>query len=373
MSAKPAIQPGAIISRNTGLDSLRAIFALGVLVSHVELMKAYNKLDSLVTYAWIAKLGRIGVTGFFVLSGFLITVHLLQMRDSEGTTGNKVKTFYFKRILRIWPLYYAVILLCLYVFPHIAALHFAIPEGGYDARENLGSLQYYYLFLLPHIPLAMNTVLPFAEPSWSIGVEEIFYLLVPLLIFTTKRLQTILIALGLVFILGRYIVFANSAKPYEELIPCLFYVCQYECIIIGCLAGLWYYEQKAFIKYINQYWYWIAIALLVILTATIPHIQGQYYHFALLFAIVILYTAMQPKVILDNKVLQFYGRISFSLYMTHEIVIVFLLNQYDFSDYHPVLFHIVCLTGATALGFVTYKLIEEPFLKMKNKVKISSS
>ena len=61
-----------------------------------------------------------GVSIFFVLSGFLITYLLLTEKEKFKTIS--VKRFYIRRILRIWPLYYLVVILALYVFPHIKAL-----------------------------------------------------------------------------------------------------------------------------------------------------------------------------------------------------------------------------------------------------------
>jgi hypothetical protein len=55
--------------------------------------------------------------------------------------------------------------------------------------------------------------------------------------------------------------------------------------------------------------------------------------------------------------------------MVHEIAIMLLINAHDFSDYHPGLFYIVSFAVATLLAFISFKIIEEPFLKMKGKIR----
>ncbi|MBS1774221.1 MAG: acyltransferase [Bacteroidetes bacterium] len=375
MPGKKESQPASLINesingRNSGFDSLRGIFALMVFFGHVELMKYYSGLEHYISKDSVFQIGRIGVTGFFVLSGFLITVHLLKLNEKAISTGVKLRTFYLKRILRIWPLYYALIIMCLYVFPHISALHFNIPPEGKDARPNLNTLQYYYLFLLPQVPLCKYYLLPFAEPSWSIGVEELFYLFIPLIVIFFKRLQAILIPICLFFIVGRYLLFTYTPNPYYDFWTCMMILSRYDCIIIGCLAGIYFHQQKSFIQHINKYYYIAAVILLVILTLTISKFTYQYAHFAILFAIMILYTASNTdNNILNNKLFSFYGKISFSLYMVHEIAIMFLINNFDFSDTPLITLHATGLAATTALSFITYKIIEEPFVKIKDRIK----
>jgi peptidoglycan/LPS O-acetylase OafA/YrhL len=261
-------------------------------------------------------------------------------------------------------------LLSLYVFPHIHALNFKLPHEATDARLDLSRFQYYYLFLIPQVPLSSSIVLPYAEPSWSVGVEEIFYLFIPLVIFSTKRLQTVLIGLCALFIIFRAVSFASSTSPYEDPLTSFLIFSKYDCICIGCLAGVYFHRQRNFIEYIKKYIFTIAVIVLFLLTVTISRFAYQYIHFALLFAVIILYIARNPNNFLNNKLLQFYGKISFSLYMTHEIAIMLLLNKFDFSEYPPALLYLTGFLTATLLAFITYKIVEEPFLKIKNKIRL---
>ena len=96
------------ISIFNGLNSLRFIAALFVLMHHSETIKRKNGLNNL-EWLGLFRNGGNAVTFFFVLSGFLITYLLLKEQDNTGEI--KIKTFYLKRILRIWPLYFLIVLI----------------------------------------------------------------------------------------------------------------------------------------------------------------------------------------------------------------------------------------------------------------------
>lgn len=155
-----------------GLNGIRTIAALGVMVSHITLALGALDLDiSLFGYkngnisAWA--LGEHGVTMFFVLSGFLITFLLL--KEKEKYKEINVKSFYMRRILRIWPLYYVYLVICL-------ALYVLLYDGNVVCGTTL-----LYVFFLANIPFILETTLFCLEHLWSIGVEEWFYIFWPFL------------------------------------------------------------------------------------------------------------------------------------------------------------------------------------------------
>ena len=101
-----------------GLNGIRFLAALAVMICHMEMTKHWFHEPNIYTVSFVGGvLGDIGVILFFVLSGFLITYLLLQEQQDLGTI--KIKQFYIRRILRIWPLYYMVILLGLFVLPFL--------------------------------------------------------------------------------------------------------------------------------------------------------------------------------------------------------------------------------------------------------------
>src|SRR3989338_8543857 len=99
------------------LNGLRFIAALMVIIHHIEQIKSILKMDNFSTFPPVFFVGKLGVILFFVLSGFLITYLLLQEKEVSNTIS--VRQFYIRRILRIWPLYYFIILLGLIIIPLI--------------------------------------------------------------------------------------------------------------------------------------------------------------------------------------------------------------------------------------------------------------
>ena len=96
-----------------GLDGIRFVAAFSVLVHHLEQFKNTCGLPSYYHTSLIGRLGADGVRLFFVLSGYQITYLLLQ--EARDTGGIHVRLFYFRRFLRIWPLYYLIVVLAFFV------------------------------------------------------------------------------------------------------------------------------------------------------------------------------------------------------------------------------------------------------------------
>ena len=161
-----------------GLDSLRAIAALMVVLGHIEILKNINNFPS-VTNQSKNNLpdGHLGVVLFFVLSGFLITYLLIQEKEKNNFIS--LKKFYLRRIFRIWPVYYLVLFASYFLF---------------DEKYNSISILL-CLGIFPNIAHALNLGWPSSPQIWSIGVEEQYYLFWPILIsyLPNKRVIPILI------------------------------------------------------------------------------------------------------------------------------------------------------------------------------------
>jgi peptidoglycan/LPS O-acetylase OafA/YrhL len=168
---KPPV-PGP--SRLPHLDGLRGIAILLVLPVHSPLRKVFD-------YGWI------GVDLFFVLSGYLITGILL---DSKGRPGY-FSSFYARRALRIWPLYYFVLTIAFGVSPYLGGI-FAVHVGD-------GSLPWFLTYL-------QNWGAGSRGPAglvitWSLAIEEQFYAVWPLVVFLLSR-RTLAVLAGAVFALS---------------------------------------------------------------------------------------------------------------------------------------------------------------------------
>src|SRR6185312_12498830 len=157
------------------LDGLRAIAISMVLVSHFWTYPANTTaLNRLFSSGWL------GVDLFFVLSGYLITSILLRTRDS----ATYFRTFYMRRILRIFPPYYLLLLIVLVLLP------LARPLGGELAAE-----QWTFWLFLGNFFLAHGWQMLRIDLTWSLAIEEQFYLVWPALVRYCNRIGPVCIAI----------------------------------------------------------------------------------------------------------------------------------------------------------------------------------
>lgn len=358
-------------ARNLNLDSFRGLMALSVIISHVEYIRFFFKMPSHFVEPLFFHLGRIGVTGFFVLSGFLITSNLLKLKQEAISAGTACKIFYLKRAVRILPPYYLIIFLSMFVLPHIPGLQYEVPPGITDARTVLSKVSVYFLAVLPQIPIAKFIVLPFAEPTWSIGVEEMFYLLVPLFVFFTAFRKRWIIALSVLLVLLKVYIWVYV--PGAERLPFFSFLIlsRFECIMVGCIMSILVAENHKIYRNLNAVHCILALVVLITCVIMVHFNLYIYLHFAVLFGVVILYLNKHPLAILNNKILVFIGKISFSIYLVHEIAVVYLLNIESISpknEFSSLTLYLLTIGFSILLGWVFFKLIEEPFLKLKSKL-----
>jgi peptidoglycan/LPS O-acetylase OafA/YrhL len=147
-----------------------------------------------------SKRGFLGVDMFFVISGFLIVTLLLRERDRTG--GISLRAFYMRRTLRIFPIYYAVLLAMGLLFGVVS--HDSPRTAPYFAE-----LPYYLTYTSNWIHAA---VLPL---TWSLATEEQFYLVWPLLEKVARRF--VLPALALLFVLSQWMNFARGAAYFDPI------------------------------------------------------------------------------------------------------------------------------------------------------------
>lgn len=208
---EPRITPPARLRHLPYLDALRGLAILGVLVNHLL------PLPGGLYYGWM------GVELFFVLSGFLITRILLAERDdaeAAGTRGAALVSFYARRALRIFPIYYLSVF-ALYLL------------GAPGMRQHL---PYYLSYTYNFCPLLMPNVPVGAPHFWSLCVEEQFYVLWPfLMLFVPRRfLPATMLAVALVAP-GTRLVFALQHR--SRLWLYLLSPCCLDCLAMGGLLA----------------------------------------------------------------------------------------------------------------------------------------
>jgi peptidoglycan/LPS O-acetylase OafA/YrhL len=178
-----------------GLDGLRGMAILLVLILHFGLMTPDTPFQRVV-FGGISA-GWIGVDLFFVLSGALITGILL---DSSGER-RYFANFYVRRVLRIFPLYFLILILSFYVLPNLPFPAIA----QFSSTEGIAGKQIYYWLFLSNFSIAAQHGIRHRvmDISWSLAIEEQFYLLWPLVVYLSGiRRLPIICAFLILFSLG---------------------------------------------------------------------------------------------------------------------------------------------------------------------------
>ncbi len=355
------------------LNGLRFVAAFLVIIHHIEQYKSILKIEgSLGSVPFIGIIGGLGVLLFFVLSGFLITYLLLV---EEKTFENiSVRKFYMRRILRIWPLYFLIITLAFLVLPNIEL--FVLP--GFDKAtiySNLILKLILYAVFLPNIVLSVLGIIPYASHTWSIGTEEQFYLVWPVLLKYFKKYKLALMLFIIVFYRGFSGFLATSFAnliPYKKMINTFWATFNINCMAIGGIYAILYFQKSKYLKILYHsvvfYGAMVLVLLLMIKGVIIPHFHYEGY--SILFGIIILNFATNEKIkiSLENKVLNYLGNISYGLYMYHPIGIILAITMGTAISFtNNLLLYPLSLLLTIVIAGISYRYFESFFLKYKRK------
>lgn len=370
-----------------GLAALRFFAASAVIFHHIEQYKAWKGYPSIwgsdgITGAFIDAMGHKAVSFFFVLSGFLITYLLLVELKKTGTVA--LKKFYIRRILRIWPLYYVVVIVALFVLPHIT--DFGKWEGlMYESMTLVVGL---HLIILPNLLRVTSIQVVGANQAWSVGVEEQFYLIWPLLIRLFKKyVPTFLIG----FILIKYglqlILFSlgdsldNATGKVLDQAGTLLTQMQIEQMAIGGLGAWWLFSnnQRALKIIYNRAMWFFGLLMLASFFVMQNHYLGSTILEGFVFIVVILNISTNPKIKfnLDNKFFILMGNISYGIYMLHTSIIALLITGLEFLGVVDLGFnlalYILSPLFTILLAYLSYQYFESYFLKFKNRFAVVKS
>ncbi len=363
------------------LNGVRFVAAIGVIMHHLEQHKHIFGLKNVYTNSFVGGVfGKLGIIFFFVLSGFLITYLLMKEKESTGTIS--IRSFYIRRMLRIWPLYYLITLLGLFVLPHIPFLH--IPGMSEHLHEYFWLKVVLCIFFLPNIvdTIFRATPIPFTDQTWSVGVEEQFYFAWPWLVSYSKNLIRTLIGVIVFYLIVRFSLEAlNYYYPKNAFFDNANYFWEFFCIddmaMGGIMAWLLYHKkEKVLAFFFNKYVQIATYTLLAIITVkglAIHHLTYELY--AAPFAIVIVNIAANKNTIIsfENKILDYLGRITYGLYLYHYIAIVisikvaFLLVPSNSLVSSNIIYYLITFGLSILLAILSYEFFEKRFLKAKIK------
>jgi peptidoglycan/LPS O-acetylase OafA/YrhL len=348
------------------LDGLRFYAFLGVFVCHTLPFDAafYRRFHLPVPALWgaIAKSGAAGVDLFFALSAFLITSLLL--REQQQTGGISLRNFYFRRILRIWPLYFMVIAI-----------------GAVLAHTVAGqSLPWYYvagylLFAGNWVHAVFGRPESVVSPLWTVSIEEQFYLMWPLLMKILRRRGMIVAAIA-TFLLATVSRLGFMVAGWSGGFIYYGSICRCDSLALGILLALFVDRLPRLTR--GQRWLLLSTGLTgwVASSAWLNEQPGPVDMRMVLGRLIvslsagaILYACLHShsRVLRGAWVVQL-GKISYGLYVLHLTGILLMLKLF-----HPVWGW--QLLAVKALGFgmtvllalASYRWVESPFLRIKDR------
>lgn len=364
------------------LNSIRFVAALAVMIHHIELTKYWFGQPNIYTSSFVGGVfGQLGIILFFVLSGFLITYLLLA--EQQATETISIKNFYIRRILRIWPLYYFIVILGLFILPHIKAM--AVPGYTEQIHDHFLSKTLMFLSFIPDVAYAMYKHVPYAEQAWSVGVEEQFYVIWPLLIaLVVHQKKTLNMLIGVIgFYTAIKIISIVLNSKYESSIAINEFYQFWQNFSIDCMAiggigaYLLFYKKEKVLKVLYNKYLQIAlyaiVSVITIKGLDIPYFTYQLY--SLIFVVLILNLASNPKSVLnlEYKPLNYLGKISYGIYMYHNIVLAACLKFLLYegitlnSIWGNVLYYAVAITVTVIIASLSYKYFEKWFITAKVK------
>lgn len=361
------------------IDGWRAIAALGVLFTHtLAALQQPSLFIGSIDFFKILNLWGSGVHLFFVISGFCF---FLVMTKEDNYSLNGAFAFWKKRWLRIAPAFY------------IACLVYGFFKYGNFSYEFARSLFANFIFLQTYIPGTEITGI-----FWSLSVEWIFYLLLPFIFILIKRIGYIW-GIGLMLVAGiilnllhytgfiypnnfawYYTIFANFEHFGWGILLGLIY--KRKLLIPSLLSGKPGFVLGLIVAYAGKLFFYSAFVKAAgkfgfLFESTGPLIM------TLGFAMMILSTLRDKFLnkLLSNKVFVFIGRISYSFYLWHFLILEFC-TQY-FANYVPSgaagvgVLGIITLVVLLPISYLSYKLLESFYFKLTDKsqgnIKLSNS
>jgi len=305
--------------------------------------------------------GYLGVDLFFVLSGFLITTLLLREYERNGTIS--LKEFYIRRTLRIFPVYYAFLLMLL--------IWYGLTDKD-TFNTYLEVFPYYALYLTNWLSSDTSQIF---ERGWSLAVEEQFYLFWPGLLlilgaYRTKVSITLLVMVSIILTISM----DDGAFGYwlKHFIP-------FRTIFVGALLAFTLHNINSFSNFFivltHRFTAPILIVLIILmLSMASSAINGGielvlHIMFALLIGTIVINENSYTAIIIGNRLFSIIGIVSYGIYIFHgqlQGISRYLVGFLPFND-TKVIFFTVFTVISTVVALISFYTFEQYFLKLKKK------
>jgi peptidoglycan/LPS O-acetylase OafA/YrhL len=342
------------------LDALRGVAVLEVMLYHI--MDLVPRLHLRPIFG----VGYVGVDLFFVLSGFLITGILARSRDSDKYFTN----FYARRALRIWPLYY---MLLVFTFVLLPAVNPALKASIFERSRPWQA----FPFFLQNLTLkrqAFDTV----RVTWSLAIEEQFYLVWPVIVWLAPRRMLKPLSLSGVFlsVALRWSVLIGLIPPLNIYMNTL---TRLDGLSLGAFLAVWVPEADSRTVKLAG----IAVVALTLPAAIIVEWvrPGHWGFYSLVSACFggILCIAINTEALSHMEFLKYTGKISYALYLVHVPVFSFV----GFYELGKVLFphspntaevtlFVISFALCYALAAASWCFFESRLLKLKRRLEYTT-
>ena len=354
--------------RNHGLDTLRALAIIFVVLHHYVLFVSHSD-----TFGWVGEIGWVGVDLFFALSGYLIGNQIFSALRARAQFS--LPRFYARRLLRTLPSFYVVL-----------ALYYLWPWFRGDAK--LLPL-WQFLTFTQNINLQPGTAFSHA---WSLCIEEQFYMLLPAVALGLAGLRRSLRwswgLIALAFVAGmliRYSVFnelvTGSARPQTSYFKYIYYstFCRFDELVAGvALAMLRNYHPRAWRGLtahgdpllaaglaVCAMTFWLFLDQRMALAVTVVGFPLLALGFALLIG-----AALSERSVLRRVRVPGAGTIalwSYAIYLGHKQLCILLAGPLEKLGHPPdsLVAIGVALTASVLAGWLLYTCVEQPFMKVR--------
>jgi peptidoglycan/LPS O-acetylase OafA/YrhL len=362
------------------LDGIRGLAILPVLIYHF--VDRYPKPDSGLSFIFykITQAGWVGVDLFFVLSGFLITGILVDTKNNERFFS----AFYGRRLLRIFPLYYIMLMAYFWVGPFLSA---DLAQQYSSMREHQS---WFWFYLSNWLFSSASETIP-GLYFWSLAVEEQFYMVWPLLVWLTTTRSMFFLSLGLIgFSFGIRLILMlgfdySAASVYYMTLTHMDGLAVGACISLA--VSLYGVKRNQLIK---PTLFGILCLLAILFTALMNSGFAfwnknvglfSYTLLAILFGCMLVYTLRSSvdsiaRKIFNNSFMRLSGKYSYALYLFH-VPLANLVQTLVFDRFIPrnqvldkyfiTIIPFIVITSAVSylFAFISWNLFEKRVLSLK--------
>lgn len=233
----------------------------------------------------------------------------------------------------------------------------------------------FYIFLMANVPFVFGGGLGIVAQLWSVGVEEQFYLFWPWLFKKREKLLLIMVSIIALF-LGLRLLFRiiENGNIYTFL-----GVTRFHCMAIGGIGALAVYEKWSILRLIYSRWLQVLCWVILFISIYKPFhffsiIDGEIY--ALIFLVMIINVSTNPKTIisLENRLLNWLGKISYGIYVYHMFALAIcfslLKNNIPTNWIGSIVVYVLCTALTLLFASISYQYFEGFFLRLKQRFSV---